>query len=187
MEQQSSVDPAGTLVAPFKAIRAEYLTAQYARGGWRGVVCFSSGNAAKELEKLLSVHDVLSITPQEHSRLAPTRFWWHPSDIRRMWPDMLDATPGHLPTWMMIELGRLYRTALQPLDPAREYSINSGSGETVLCLRWTFPRVTFVARYDQRRPETTWHEEAPLNDIVTATGPVVIVTPNGRETMWGKT
>ena len=39
--------------------------------------------------------------------LSPGR-WWEPHEIARAWPDLLDATSGHLPTHLLRDLAVTY-------------------------------------------------------------------------------
>ncbi len=125
------------------------------------VVLFTCGNAARALEA--RGLDVLAIGDAEG--LAATR-WWSPAEVQRAFLGRFDATSGHLPAAMMLELGRRLRAlAGDMIDPLGAYAVPTGSGETVLALRWAYPQARLVAVYDMDRA-TRYHPEAPLRVLV---------------------
>jgi hypothetical protein len=145
---------------PHKQIRSRVI-ANYARSaGYCGVVVFSCGNSAKALrDQGLAV---LEIGPR--GDLQSSR-WWTLAEVHRSWPDLLDATSGHLPLPLMGDIAKAFRRHLGKLS-ASTYVVPSGSGETICCLRAAYPLLKFEAAYDSSRPETEWHVSAPLNAFV---------------------
>jgi len=124
--------------------------------GYRGCVCFSCGNASRALlDAGLYVVDV-----SRHGMLD-ARMWWTPEEIHRAWPDLFDATPGHLPAPLMVSLAEAYRKELGEMEQVEQYVVPTGSGETVLCLRIAYPGLLFVAQYDDSSPSTRFCETAP--------------------------
>src|SRR6185369_14842850 len=66
--------------------------------------------------------------------------WWTPEEIHRAWPNWFDATPGHLPMFLMVRIARLIGNSVDELTRSRAtLLIPTGSGETITCLRWAFP------------------------------------------------
>jgi hypothetical protein len=145
---------------PHKQIRAKVIAEFVRAAGYRGVVVFTCGNAAKTLRDVGL--EVTEIGPRGDLK---TDKWWTMAEIHRAWPDLFDATSGHLTVPLMADIAKAYRAHLGNL-PAGRYSVPSGSGETVTCLRLLYPLVTFDATYDNDKPETTRHPDAPLNAFV---------------------
>jgi hypothetical protein len=157
------------LAPPTKTIRARLVADEVEDAGWRGVVCFSCGNASRALKE--AVPYVVAVAPG--GDLVAAR-WWTPAEVHRAWPDLLDATSGHLPAHLMIELSTALRDHVGQLrEPA--YRVPTGSGETIVCLRMAYPGTTFVAVYDDNDPATLYDYRAPLVALVKATGPVLRV------------
>jgi hypothetical protein len=142
---------------PHKAIRAVVLK-NYMRGKWEKAVCFSCGNAAKELEK--AGVEVLHIGP--HGTLEP-RKWFSQAEIHTIFPDYFDATPGNLPIELMQSLGAAYANYLGDL-PEWVY-VPTGSGETLLSLAMEYPSTHFVAVYNLDEA-TKYKPNCPLNSMV---------------------
>jgi len=142
--------------------------------GYRQAVCFTCGNAARALQQVVPCgYEVLGIG--DGQLLVPGK-WWLPEQIAKVWPDWFDATSGHLPITLMARIA----TYLRQSEPKHggmhlsSYDVPTGSGETVMCLRWAFPKVRFTAVYNNAYPGTRYNREAPLNALVEATGPVVV-------------
>ncbi len=165
-----------TLRFPSKALRAEVI-ARHVREArcYQGVVCFSCGNASRALrEALMAPGDppVLDISP---SGALEARVWWSPERIRSTWPTYFDATSGHLPAYLMVRVARHFRAYLGPRErlierfapypterrPDETVGVPTGSGETIVCLRWAYPHVQFVPVQDGT-PATERHSAAPL-------------------------
>lgn len=146
------------LIFPAKQIRAQVI-AEYANAaGYRGVVAFSCGNATRELRA--AGLWVLDISPS--GDIAPTGKWWTPAEIHRAFPDLFDATSGHLPAWMMIEIGKRFREYLGDIEGG---DVPSGSGETIMCLRWAYPDKIFRPVYNLDKA-TEYNDNSPLNYLV---------------------
>lgn len=141
---------------PNKAIRARVIAKYVRRAGYRGVVCFSCGNASAELRKVLPF--VVDISPT--GGLVPT-LQWSPEAIHTTWPELLDATSGHLPVFLMIRVAGAFREYLGFLSPKTLYHVPTGSGETITCLRWAYPAVHFTPCSDGT-PATKADARAPL-------------------------
>ncbi len=147
---------------PHKSIRAKVI-AEFARSaGYPGVVCFTCGNAAQTLRD--EGLEVTEVGPR--GDLNPGK-WWTIAEIHRTFPHLFDATSGHLPIPLLGDIAKAFREHLGDL-PTRRYSVPSGSGETITCLRVAYPLLTFDASYDNSKPETVRHPDAPLNAIVDA-------------------
>ncbi len=93
--------------------------------------------------------------------------WRSPAWIKAEYPRRFDATPGHLPLHLMVQLARAYRRHLGRLADACYY-VPTGSGETVICLKIAYPEKKFVPVYRQRSPHTQYDPRAPLNPVVRA-------------------
>lgn len=149
-----------TLRFPHKQIRSKVIADYVRTAGYRGVVVFSCGNAAAALRE--QGLEVVEVGPRGD---LDANKWWTMAEIHRAWPDLFDATSGHLAVPLMGDIAKAFRAHLGDL-PAGRYSVAAGSGETVTCLRIVYPLLTFDATYDNSKPETTRSEDAPLNAIV---------------------
>ncbi len=148
------------LKLPNKRIRAEVIARYVKQAGYRGVVAFSCGNATRAL--IEAGLWVLDISP--NGMVAPTNKWWTPAEIHAAFPDLFDATSGHLPGHLMVEIAKAYKQHLGEL-PNQVYEVPTGSGETILCLRWAYPGKTFVPVYNVGKG-TEYDGRAPLNYAV---------------------
>lgn len=151
--------------------RAMAIAQHVRRLGHERVVCFTCGNAAKALRNVGL--DVVEVGPEGPLR---TKRWWTPGEIAQAWPDRFDATSGHLPVWMMTDIGLRVLSMYPRLSTEEVYEIPTGSGETLCCLALANPRLRLVGVYDERLPETTYHSEAPLNTLTRALGRAVPAT-----------
>lgn len=124
------------------------------------VICFSCGNAARALRN--TGLEVLHIGP--HGDLTPN-YWFTPEAIGFMFPNHFDATSGHLPAHLMVEYGKRLRQQIGALDPTIEYDVPTGSGETIVSLRWVYPGIKFAPVFNTG-PHTEFHAEAPLMTAV---------------------
>lgn len=158
-----------TLRVPAKQIRASIISAHVRQSGLRGAVVFTCGNAATALRRYGCFDYVLEIGPR--GTLNPLR-WHTPAEINKAWPDLFDATSGHLPLPLMVEIAYGLQAYIGALDPAIDYLVPTGSGETIICLRLAYPEIKFIAVYDSSRPETTQDQQAPLNRAVYALFPI---------------
>lgn len=150
------------LTFPNKRIRAGVIARYVHDAGYRGVVAFSCGNATKEL-KAAGLW-VLDLSP--NGDLSPSGKWWTPAEIHFAFPDLFDATSGHLPAPLMAEISREFRLYLGDL-PEAVYQVPTGSGETIICLRWAYKNRVFSPVYNQGIG-TEYSDQAPLNYVVEA-------------------
>lgn len=150
------------LTFPHKKIRSQVIADYIRHAGYKGVVVFTCGNAAQALRD--EGLEVVEIGPRGDLK---TDKWWTMAEIRKAWPDLFDATSGHLAVPIMGDIAKAYKEHLGTLKAGR-YSVPSGSGETICCLRIAYPLLTFDPAYDNSRPETSRHPDAPLNAIVEA-------------------
>jgi hypothetical protein len=149
------------LIFDNKEIRAKVIRRHVISAGYKGVVCLSCGNASAALKK--EELNVIDISPR--GILLPNK-WFTPAEIHELFPDHFDATSGHLPLWLMEKIGAAYRANLGDLDDFQE--VPSGSGETIICLSLAYPKHTFIAVYNNNKPETEYSPDAPLNAVVRA-------------------
>lgn len=160
MESHMPAETTQPLHFPHKQIRARVIADFVRAAGYRGVVVFTCGNAANTLRD--EGLDVTEVGPKGDLK---TDKWWTLAEIHRAWPDLFDATSGHLTVPLMGDIAKAYCAHLGDL-PAGRYSVPSGSGETVTCLRIAYPLLTFDPTYNNAQPETTRHPDAPLNAVV---------------------
>jgi hypothetical protein len=152
-----------------KELRSAVIAHYVENSFYRGAVIFSCGNASESLKRHLTRKPVIAIAP--NGVLAPTNHWWTPPEIREVWPDYFDATSGHLPLHLMVamvrELARWpQRFGLLPTpEPGESYIVPTGSGETILLLRWAFPESHFIPLYNETT-NTAYNQNAPLNTLV---------------------
>lgn len=160
--RQQLLDGSELLRFPHKKIRAQVIADFVAAAGYRGVVVFSCGNAAKALRD--TGLDVIEAGPR--GDIKPSK-WWSPAEIHREWPDRFDATSGHLPIPLMVEIAKSFRAYLGELA-AQKYTVPTGSGETAVCLKIAYPLIDFRPLDDSSKPETTCDPQAPLNLVLDA-------------------
>jgi len=154
------------LKIPQKQIRAVIIADHVRKAGYAGIVCYSCGNAAKALKELNLY--VIEISP--HGQLRANK-WFNPDEIHRMWPNLFDGTSGHLPIYLMVKIAKRIREYLGNLSK-NKYYVPTGSGETITCLRWAYPKIEFIPIYDNNKPETKYEPKAPLNYVVEAMAPI---------------
>ena len=154
---------------------------------YEGIVCFSCGNAAKELRRIIGQYWQRGILPRNFGFIAitppgsdaselHTEDWWTQRQIKKIWPYHFDATSGHLPMEMMVELGqRLARDAgltqyggLELKDNLKgaSYRVPTGSGETIIALSMAYPELRLFPIYSPRDPACVFDPEAVLNPLV---------------------
>lgn len=148
------------LIFPNKRIRAGVIARYVKAAGYRGVVAFSCGNATRELRR--AGLWVLDISP--NGDVAPTSKWWTPAEIHKAFPDLFDATSGHLPAHLMVEVAKAFKRYLGDLKK-QTYKVPTGSGETITCLRWAYPDKTFIPVYNIGKG-TEYDSRASLNYVV---------------------
>ncbi len=141
-----------------KRIRAAVIREYMERNGIQSAVCFSCGNASRALRD--AGVRVLDISPAGD---LEARRWFTQEEIRRLWPSCFDATSGHLPADLMLEIAARLRQRFEgAFVPGNGYKVAAGSGETVLCLAVAFPESVFLPMFDNTKPETTREPGAPL-------------------------
>lgn len=142
-----------------KHIRSVVIRDYVRDAGYPGVVVFTCGHSAVELRN--EGLDVVEVGPRGKLK---TDHWWSMEEIHRTWPFRLDVTSGHLPLPLMLAVAEAFKKELGPLHGGT-YEVPTGSGETILCLRWVYPDCTFTPVYDVG-VGTEYNEKAPLNDLV---------------------
>ena len=146
------------LVFKHKKIRAQVIKNFLNGKDYKGVVCFSCGNASRELKSVGL--NVIDISP--NGDLKPNK-WYEPSKIREIFNNYFDGTSGHLSTELMILVAQAYKRTLGNL-PNINY-VPTGSGETIMCLKLAYPEKEFIAVYNINSA-TEYNESANLNDYV---------------------
>lgn len=142
-----------------KAIRSAVIAAYMAEAGYKHAVIFSCGNAATALR--VAGVSVTEIGPEGE---LEARRWWSLAQIRFTWPQWFDATSGHLPAPLMAEIAKRLAAAIGALDRDTVYEVETGSGETIACLRMAYPHITFEPVYNVSRG-SQYDAAAPLNWI----------------------
>ena len=145
-----------------KRVRAEVIKRYMARNNLGEAVCFSCGNATAKLKQ--AGVNLLAIAPDGD---LESHRWFTQEEIARLFPNLFDATSGHLPIHLMREIADELRVNLT-FDTGTRYIIPSGSGETVVCLKMAFPTVDFYPEYNDNYPATEYSPHAPLNRLVKA-------------------
>ena len=148
---------------PHKQLRAEVIK-QYI--GNKKAVCFSCGNASKELLKAgvntLCIGGDIGV-------LQPNK-WFTQNEVANIFPDYFDATLGHLSIELMKLIAQAYKKYFDENELMKSdiYDIMCGSGETLICLKLAYPDKAFNAFYNVKgyEAETAYNEEATLNSLV---------------------
>jgi len=151
----------GLLILRFdaKEIRSMVIKRYMKNAGIKRAVCFSCGNASIKL--IEAGVDTIDISP---SGVLVANKWWTPSEIKKVFKNEFDATSGHLPLHLMVDIGNAFRERLGDLtDPI--YAVPTGSGETILCLNMAYPDIKFVAMTNLNAA-TSWSDDAPLSNLV---------------------
>ena len=143
-----------------KATRARLIAEHLGHPAEPRVVCFTSGNAGEQLRQLEL--QPVCVGPAE---MLSTCHWWTPAEVRAAWPGHFDATSGHLPMHLMVQLGQELRHQLGELPPAA--AVLTGSGETILALSWACPGTELVAVVNADE-HTLHHAQMPLASSVAA-------------------
>ena len=138
-----------------------------------GVVCFSVAGM-QALATSLNVYDIPYIDISPHGALQTNR-WWSLEEINITWPNLFDATSGHLQPPLMDRTAELMKQSLGKFDKATYY-VPTGSGESLICTAMAYPHLNFVAVYNLN--DVTQHNpQSPLNKMVAAVCEDVIVEP----------
>lgn len=145
-----------------KKLRAEVIKEYLTENGIRGAVCFSCGNTSRALRE--AGIDTLDISPT--GDLQALR-WFTPSEIKREFPDRLDATSGHLGPDLMNRIASAFLSYLGSLQESEDYVVPTGSGETIIALKIAYPTIRFHAVYNLDAA-TSYDSRAPLNGLVKA-------------------
>lgn len=159
-----------------KKLRAIEISRYMYDNGFASCVCFSCGTATRALKE--TGLNCISIAPD--GDLLALR-WWKQAEIRKAFPTMFDATSGHLPIELMVEIAKLFRVKFCDLfEQGNEYVIPTGSGETILCLKMAFPAIRFIAQWNNNDPSCELCEDAPLVSLVKALFEWEIIEKNGK-------
>ncbi len=153
-----------------KDIRSRVIVAYMEAAAIGQAVCFSCGNAPRALLEA-GCEVVLDVSPTGQLQACQ---WWTPAQIANVFPQHFDATCGHLPAHLMVAVAqqirmdhqwaRWWASALQTNSASRLptiFDVATGSGESIICLRWAFPDILFEP-VSTNTPSTRWHPEAPL-------------------------
>lgn len=145
------------LIFPNKRLRSLVVIEHVVKADYPGIVIFTCGNAAQALRDL-GYEVVVEVGPKGN---LTTDRWWTPAEIHKTWPHLFDATSGHLPIPLMLRIAEEFKHHLGQLKET-QYNVPTGSGETILCLRWAYPSIQFNPVYNLNEA-TQYNKEAPLN------------------------
>lgn len=151
-----------------KRIRAEVIKEYLKDKSYKGVVCFSCGNASSELKKVGL--NVIDISP--NGDFIPNK-WFKPSEVHELFKNYFDATSGHLTMELMNKIADRFYAELNGILDDINY-VPTGSGETLVCLKLAFPDKKFVAVYNLDAA-TKYDENAVLNNLVKVLADEVIM------------
>lgn len=143
---------------PNKAYRAAVIKAYMEQWGYKKAVCFSCGNASRELRKCGV--DTMDISD---TGMLKARQWFDAGEVKRWFPDCFDATSGHLPIDCLLQVAAMYRSKLGSVPDA--INLPTGSGETLIALKLAFPSCKITAVYNLDKA-TRYEEKAPYNGLV---------------------
>lgn len=137
-----------------KEIRALVIKNYLTSLGKNECVCFTCGNASKYLKQVgLNVTEIIN----------PAK-WYSYGEIQQEY-NMFDATSGHLPMPLMMEIAKLLSNNTELKAMPKNNSIATGSGETIICLKLAFPFKNFQPVYNLDK-STEYNPGAPLNNLV---------------------
>lgn len=149
-----------------KKLRSQAVMEYMEANGYRRAVCFSCGNASRELAK--AGVDVLDISPDGD---LEAKRWFTIAEVSNSFNGFFDATSGHLPMDCMLMVAGKFRDALGDMDGSID--LPTGSGETLVCLKMAYPKLEIRAVYDLDSA-TAYDEHAPLNRLVEALAKEVV-------------
>lgn len=190
------------LKIPAKTIRAKIIcdyVMNSVPGIYKGIVCFSSGNASAAIQDYINVtynrkipsynhYPIPFLSIGEGGQLSPNN-WWTEADIKIHFPRHFDATSGHLPMHLMDYISNAIKRYVVELpdkcgvaDTDKRgidcnFLIPSGSGETLLLLKRAFPGLLFSAVYNID-PHTKYNSRARLNWLVKLAADQIYKCPN---------
>lgn len=147
------------LIFNFKEIRSKVIKKYMQEAGIDKAVCFSCGNASKAL--INAGVNTLDISPT--GELVANK-WYTPAEVAHTFPNHFDATSGHLPLHLMIDIANAFKNELGKLAEDK-YLVPTGSGETITCLNIAYKDIEFVPVYN-KDAATEYSDQAPLNHIV---------------------
>ena len=158
-----------------KKLRSSVIAQHVIAGGYRGAVCFSCGNASAALAAT-GIYTV-GISPTD---ALQTDKWWGMGQIHKAWPDLFDATSGHLPIPLLVEVAAVFAAHIKTANPqflavGRDgipVYLPTGSGETLVCLALAFPKINWRPEYNCGRG-TEFDARSPMNDLVNLLGEYV--------------
>lgn len=157
-----------------KQIRSLVIKKYLDKIGLKKVVCFSCGNATRELKNLGL--DVLDISP---NGLLSSNKWFNSNDVLKYFPERFNATSGYLPIDLMIKIGKAFKNELGNIP--NNLKIPSGSGETIICLSLAYPNLNFIPLYDNNNLATKFDKECPLNPLIDKMFKKKIIIKNKNE------
>lgn len=135
-----------------KRIRADVISEYLYSIGQNSCVCFTCGNSSKYLRQAgLRVIEVKN-----------TEKWWTFTQIQSRYK-MFDATSGHLPMPLMVEISKRMRIEIGSKPTFK--NVACGSGETFVCLCLAYPLLKFKPIYGKDEA-TKFNIMAPLNSLV---------------------
>lgn len=154
-----------------KQLRAEVIKEFLKDKNYKGVVCFSCGNASKALKDIgLNTIDIST-----KGDLIANR-WFEPSEVNEIFKDYFDATSGHLSIELMNKIADRFYIELNGILDDTVY-VPTGSGETLVCLKLAFPEKHFVAVYNLD-DATEYSPDAVLNSLVELLASKIIYEPS---------
>ena len=131
-----------------------------AGAGYKRAVCFTCGNATAFLRS--AGVEVVSVGEKEE--LKPNK-WFSHAEIHRYWPDAFNATSGDLPVSLMFEISKRLRRELGEKYVLGE--VETGSGETILCLMLAYPeQAKNAVAVRNTSPATAFNKHANLNCLL---------------------
>ena len=142
-----------------KELRSIVIRAYMQRHGFDKAVCFSCGNASRQLKAAgVKTLDISQTVDMQANR------WFTIGEIKAAFPDYFDATSGHLPMDCMQDIADEFYFHLHKSMPG-SILLPTGSGETLVCLKMAFPKTIITAVYNMDAA-TQYEEDAPLNSLV---------------------
>lgn len=142
-----------------KELRSIIIKKYMQRHGFDKAVCFSCGNASRQL-KAAGVK-TLDISPTGDMQ---ANRWFTIGEIKAAFPDYFDATSGHLTMDCMRDIADEFYYQLHKIMP-KAIELPTGSGETLVCLKMAFPQTRIKAVYNLNAA-TQYEPDAPLNNLV---------------------
>jgi len=151
----------GEQMIRIKQLRAAWIATYCKSAGYAGVSCLTCGTTGVALIEACRKEGL-----ECRVFSNPCKWWGNAEFIKYNGTQFFDATSGHIPLFIICQLGKVYREYLGEISE-ETITVPTGSGETALSLRIAYPDKIIIAQYGESA-EIKRDTDAPLNAAVDA-------------------